>query len=56
LGVRRGTYRVLMGRSEQKRPLGMTEHRWEDNIKMDLQGYRWAGMDWTYLADDRARW
>jgi len=39
-----------MGRSEQNRPLGRARHRWEDNIKKDLQGVRWGGMDWTYLA------
>jgi hypothetical protein len=33
----RGVYRVLVGRPEGKRPLGITSHRWEDNIKMDLK-------------------
>jgi hypothetical protein len=37
MGVRRGTYRVLVGKHEGKRPLGRPRHRWEDNIKMDLQ-------------------
>jgi len=30
-------YRVLGGRPEGKRQLGRPRHRWEDNIKMDLQ-------------------
>jgi hypothetical protein len=30
----RGVYRVLVGRLEDKRPLGRPRHRWEDNIKM----------------------
>jgi hypothetical protein len=30
-------YRVLVGKPEGKRPLGRPRHRWEDNIKMDLQ-------------------
>jgi hypothetical protein len=30
-------YSVLMGKPEGKRPLGRPRHRWEDNIKMDLQ-------------------
>jgi hypothetical protein len=34
---RRGVYRVLVGKSEGKRPLGRHRPRWEDNIKMDLQ-------------------
>jgi len=37
VGERRGVYRVLVGKPEGKRPLGRPRHRWEDNIKMDLQ-------------------
>jgi len=36
MGERRGVYRVLVGKSEGKRPLGRPRRRWEDNIKMDL--------------------
>jgi hypothetical protein len=34
---REGAYRVLVGRPEERRPLGRPRHRWEDNIKLDLQ-------------------
>jgi hypothetical protein len=34
----RGVHMVLVGTSEGKRPLGRPRRRWEDNIKMDLQG------------------
>jgi hypothetical protein len=37
MGERRGVYRVLVGKPEGKKPLGRLRHRWEDNIKMDLQ-------------------
>jgi len=37
MGERRGAYRVLVGKHEGKKPLGRPNHRWEDNIKMDLQ-------------------
>jgi hypothetical protein len=37
IGYRRGAYRVLVKRSEVKRPPGKPRHRWEDNIKMVLQ-------------------
>jgi hypothetical protein len=37
MGARRGVYRVLVGKPEGKRPLGRIRHKWEDNIKMDLQ-------------------
>jgi hypothetical protein len=38
MGEKRGAYRILVGRPEGRRPLGITRRRWEDNIKMDLQG------------------
>jgi len=33
----RGAYRFLVGKPEGKRPLGRHRHKWEYNIKMDLQ-------------------
>jgi hypothetical protein len=36
-GERRGVYRVWVGKPEGKRPRGRHMHRWEVNIKMDLQ-------------------
>jgi len=35
---RREVYRVLVGKPEGKIPLGRPRRRWDDNIKMDLQG------------------
>ena len=52
-GERRGVYRVLVGKPEGKRPLGRPRHRWEDNIKMDLQEVGCGGMDGIGLAQDR---
>jgi hypothetical protein len=40
----RGVFRVLVGRSEGKRPLGRPRRRWEDNIKLD---FRKIGIDRT---------
>jgi hypothetical protein len=37
MGEGRGVYRVLVARTEGKRPLGRPRRRWEDNIKMDLR-------------------
>jgi hypothetical protein len=40
-------YRVLVGKPEGKRP----RHRWEDNIKMDLQEVGlWTGMSWLRIG------
>ena len=45
-----------MGKTERKRPLGRPRHRWEDNIKMNLQEVGCGGMDWIDLAQVRDRW
>jgi hypothetical protein len=47
MGDRRGAYRVLVGRSDGKGPLGRPRHRWEDNIKIDFQEVGWG--TWTGL-------
>jgi hypothetical protein len=49
-------YRVLVGKSEGKRPLGRPRRRWEDNIRMDLQEVGFGCEDWIGLAKDRDRW
>ena len=36
MGDRSGAYRVLVGKHEEKRPLGRPRHRGKDNIKMDF--------------------
>jgi len=56
MGERRGIYRVLVGKHEGKRPLGRPRHRWEDNIKMELQEMGCGGTDWIKLAQDRDSW
>ena len=56
MGERRGTYRVLVGKPEGKKPHERPRHRWEDNIKMDLQEVGCEGIDWIDLAQDRDRW
>jgi hypothetical protein len=53
MGEGKGLYRVLVGKSKGKTPLGRPRHRWEYNIKMDLQEEGCGGMDWFELAQDR---
>ena len=55
IGGRRGTYRVLVEKTEGKRPFGRRRHRLEDNIKMDLREVGWGGSNWIDLAWDRGR-
>ena len=56
MGQGRGVHRVLVGNPEEKRPLGRSRRRWEDNIKMDLQEVGGSHGDWMELAQDRDRW
>ena len=49
-------HRVLVGKPEGKRSLGRPRHRWEDNIKKDLQEVGGGCGDWMELALDRDRW
>jgi hypothetical protein len=45
-GEGRGTYRILVGRPEGKRPLGRPRNRCENNIEIDLQEVGWGhGLD-----------
>jgi len=46
--------RVLVGKSEGKRPLGRPRRRWEDNTKMDLRevGGVEAGWSWPRIETD----
>ena len=52
----RNAYRVLVGKLEEKRPLGRPRRRWEDNIKMDLREVGCNPGDWIDLAEDRDQW
>jgi len=56
MGEGRGVHRVLVVKPEGKRSLGRPRHRWEDNIKMDLQEVGGGCRDWMELALDRDRW
>ena len=49
-------YRVLVGKSKGKRPLGRPRRRWVNNIWMDLQEMGCGYVDWVGLAQDRDRW
>jgi len=48
MGQGRVVYRIIVGKTEGKRPLGRPRRRREDNIKMDLQevgrGWRLDGV------------
>jgi len=52
----RGIYRILVGKTEGKRPIGRPRRRWEDNIKMDLHESGTEGMDWIDLVQEIVKW
>jgi hypothetical protein len=46
MGERRGAYRILVGNSDGKRPLGRPQHGWDDNTKVNIQEMGWGqGLD-----------
>jgi hypothetical protein len=52
----RHAYRILVRKTEGKRPLGRRRHRWNVNIRTDLMEIGWKVVDWIHLAQDRDHW
>jgi hypothetical protein len=38
--AKRYEYRIFVGKPDGKKPLGRTRHRWEDNIRIDVDQRR----------------
>jgi hypothetical protein len=55
MGETRDVYRVLVGKPEGRRPLGIPRRRWEDNIQTDLREVGCGCVDWIGLAQDTDR-
>jgi hypothetical protein len=52
-GEKKNVYRFLVGKSEEKGPLGRPRCKWVDKIKMALAQTGWGGVDWIGLAQDK---
>jgi len=48
MGEMRNEYKILVGKPERKKPLGRPRCRWKGNIKMDLRGIVWEGVNWMH--------
>jgi hypothetical protein len=44
---------LLVGKPEERRPLGRPRCRWVDSIKIDLREIGWDGVYWIDLVQDR---
>jgi hypothetical protein len=56
MGEERKVYKVLVWKSEGKRPLGRPRRRWENGVRMDLRETGWEDDEWVQLAQDRGQW
>ena len=52
----RSAFKNLKGKPTGKRPLGRPRHRWEDNIRMDLEEIGINVGNWVDSAQDRYYW
>jgi hypothetical protein len=55
MGDDREVYKVLLGKTEGKRPLGRPRRRWEDGIRIYLTETGCGDVDWIQMAQDRDR-
>jgi hypothetical protein len=49
----RKVHKVLIEKSEGRRPLGRPRHRWNDGIRMDLREIGWgiwSGFNWLRIG------
>jgi hypothetical protein len=47
---KRNAYRLLVGKTEGRRPLGRPKRRWVASIMMDLVEVGWCDVDWLRIG------
>jgi hypothetical protein len=50
MGEKRKVCRILVGKTEGKRPIGRPRRGLMDIIEMDLREIGWGGMDWLRIG------
>jgi hypothetical protein len=53
---KRNAYRLLVGKPEGKRPLGIPRRRWLGNVRIVLVRMGWSDVYWIGLAQNSDRW
>jgi hypothetical protein len=53
MGEIRIAYKIFVGKSERKKPLGRPRRRWREKIRMDLREIEGEDVDWMHLAQDK---
>jgi hypothetical protein len=56
MGEIRNSYKILVRKSEGKKPLGKPRSRREDNIRIELGEIGWRDFDWIHVTQDRVQW
>jgi hypothetical protein len=56
MGAKKNAYKILVGKHEEKRPLGRLRRRWEEKIYMGIRDICIGSIDWSHLAEDRDHW
>ena len=52
----RSAFKILTGTPAGNKPLGRHRHRWEDNIRIDLEEISINTRNWVDSAQDRDDW
>ena len=52
----RSAFKILTGKPTGRKPLGRPRHRWEENIRMDLEEIGINAGNWVDSAQDRNYW
>jgi hypothetical protein len=52
----KSAHKILIGNTEGKKPLEKLRLTWKDNIKMDLKGKGYEGVESIHLVQDKAQW
>jgi hypothetical protein len=55
MGERRGVYRVLVRKPEEKRPLGRSRSRWKKILRWIFRNWHvgvWTGSNWLWKGTD----